>query len=67
MLSGYDYGFIGGASGFAYGCLLFFGDICKHKSFQNIKRFAEIKGVELEYMKDFPLTDVGTIIGIDGK
>ena len=67
VLSGYDYGFIGGASGFAYGRLLFFGDICKHKSFQNIKRFAEIKGVELEYMKDFPLTDVGTIIGIDGK
>ena len=67
VLPGYDYGFIGGASGFAHGRLLFFGDISKHRSFHDIKRFAKMKGVELKDMKDFPLTDVGTIIGIDGK
>lgn len=67
VLSGYDYGFIGGASGFACGMLLFFGDISKHKNYTEIKRFAERKDVSIDYMKDFPLTDVGTIIGIDGE
>ncbi len=66
-LSGYNYGFIGGASGFAYGRLFFFGDVGKHKNFEKIKRFAERNGVKIHDMKDFPLTDVGTIIGIDGK
>ena len=66
-LSGYDYGFLGGASGFVCGRLLFFGDILKHKSYEKIKQFAEQKCVPIDDMKNFPLTDVGTIIGIDSK
>ena len=47
-LTGYDYGFIGGASGIIDGKLTFFGDVSKHP----------------DYFSDFPLTDVGTIFCI---
>lgn len=65
LLKGYDYGFIGGATGFAFGRLFIFGDITKHKNFDSINKFCTKNNVEIEYIKDFPLTDVGTIIGID--
>lgn len=55
-LSGYDYGFIGGASGEIDGILTFFGDVSKHPDFENIKNFCEF-----DFICDFPLTDVGTI------
>jgi len=64
LLDGYDYGFIGGASGFVCGKLLFFGDITKHRDYKKIKQFIESKGIFIDYIEDFPLTDVGTIIGI---
>lgn len=63
-LPGYGYGFIGGASGFVDGKLLFFGDITQHADFEKIKRFTKSKNIEMDYLKDFPLTDVGTMIGI---
>ena len=55
-LSGYDYGFVGGASGEIDGILSFFGDVSKHPDFENIKNFCEF-----DFICDFPLTDVGTI------
>ncbi len=64
-LTGYGYGFIGGASGFADGKLLFFGDITKHPDFEKIEAFLNFKRISFDYIHDFPLTDVGTIVGID--
>ncbi len=63
-LSGYNYGFIGGASGFIDHTLFFFGDITKHRDFEKIKGFLEENRVLFSYIPDFPLTDVGTLIGI---
>jgi len=58
-LTGYDYGFIGGASGEINGKLTFFGDISKHPDYEKIKFFCVY-----DYISDFPLTDIGTIMCI---
>lgn len=58
-LTGYDYGFIGGASGIIDGKLTFFGDVTLHPDFLKIKDFCEF-----DYIEDFELTDVGTIFCI---
>ena len=58
-LTGYDYGFIGGASGIIDGKLTFFGDVSKHPDFLKISKFCDF-----DYFSDFPLTDVGTIFCI---
>lgn len=58
-LRGYDYGFIGGASGIIDGKLTFFGDVSAHPDFLNIQAFCNF-----DYVKDVPLTDVGTIFCI---
>ncbi len=58
-LSGYTYGFIGGASGFIDGKNTFFGNLKKHPDFDKIKQFCEI-----DFFEEFPLTDVGTIFCI---
>lgn len=58
-LEGYDYGFIGGASGVISGKLTFFGDVTKHPDYLKIKEFCSF-----DYFKNFPLTDVGTIFCI---
>lgn len=58
-LSGYDYGFIGGASGEIDGRLTFFGDVSCHPDFLKIRDFCDF-----DYFREIPLTDVGTIISI---
>lgn len=58
-LSGYDYGFIGGASGVIDGKIAFFGDVSRHPDFLKIKGFCDF-----DYFSDFPLTDIGTIFCI---
>lgn len=58
-LPGYDYGFIGGASGIIDEKLTFFGDISRHPDFLKIKNFCQF-----DYIQDFELTDVGTIFCI---
>ena len=58
-LSGYEYGFVGGASGFIDGKLTFFGDVRNHPDYLKIKEFCDI-----DFIPDFPLTDVGTIMCI---
>ena len=63
-LYGYDYGFIGGATGFIDGTLCFFGDITKHRDFEQIHSFLQQNDVPYTYIPDYPLTDVGTLIGI---
>lgn len=58
-LPGYDYGFIGGASGNIGGVLSFFGDVSRHPDYLKIKEFCDF-----DYIADFPLTDIGTIFCI---
>ncbi len=58
-LPGFEYGFIGGASGIINGKLTFFGDITKHPDYLKIKEFCDF-----DYIKEIPLTDVGTIFCI---
>lgn len=58
-LNGFNYGFIGGTTGIIDGKLTFFGDVSKHPDFLKMKEFCDF-----EYIKDFPLTDVGTIFCI---
>lgn len=58
-LSGYDYGFIGGASGIIDGVLTFFGDIRRHPDIAKIQDFCNFN-----FLDEFPLTDIGTIICI---
>ena len=62
-LTGFDYGFIGGASGLiAPDILVFSGDIKSHADFHDIRAFCKNHGVFLEAAKSGPLSDVGGII-----
>ena len=60
-LEGFEYGFLGGASGRVGDTLYFNGDITKHPDFDSIKTFVENRGVKLKWF-DFELTDIGSII-----
>lgn len=62
-LLGYDYGFIGGASGInSDGDVFFFGDLDSVSFGKQIYDFIKRKGRKILQIKDFPLTDVGTIM-----
>lgn len=62
ILEGYDYGFLGGASG-VYGNKVYFcGDISKHKDGTEISAFCQKQGYEVISLSDAPLYDVGTIL-----
>ena len=62
-LKPYNYGFIGGASGFIGDTLYFFGDITKHADYRKIDCFLAENKIKYKYF-DFPLTDIGGIIEI---
>ena len=62
MLSGYDYGFLGGASGLADGVLWFAGDLSRHPDFDKIMDFLDRREIAVRWFPDIPLTDVGSII-----
>ena len=60
-LKGHNYGFIGGASVMLKNkILLFFGDITKHKDINKITSFLNKYNVELKYIKDKKLKDIGS-------
>ena len=61
-LEGYDTGFMGGASGKIGDEILFNGDISAHPDFERIASFIEKKGLRIRYFREFPLTDIGTIV-----
>lgn len=61
-LKGYDYGFLGGATGEIDGGLFFFGDITKHRDFGKIDLILKENEIFYEFLRDVPLTDVGTVI-----
>lgn len=62
VLEGYPYGFIGGASGKVGKTIVFSGNLEDHSDFLAIKDFIEERGLTIKYFKDYPLTDIGSII-----
>ncbi len=62
-LDGYNYGFIGGASGkLDNNTLVFAGCIEKHPEYTLIKDFCETRRVNLISLSDEPIYDVGSIM-----
>ncbi|MEE1218916.1 MAG: hypothetical protein U0L20_03225 [Ruminococcus sp.] len=66
VLEGYDYGFIGGASGKLNDeSVIFFGNIKKHPDYTAIKAFLyKHKSDMIIACEDMPLTDIGGIVKI---
>lgn len=62
LLPGFDYGFIGGASGRVDDELVFSGNLSEHPDFEAIRDFTELHGVKLKYFPEYPLEDIGSII-----
>jgi len=66
LLPGYDYGFIGGASGlFEDDTVAFFGDPDTHPEGLFIRDFIKKQGFKLLDVPKRPLVDIGTILRID--
>ena len=63
-LTGYDYGFIGGCSGFFDGALLFAGDISAHPDYLRIRDFCEHQAVGLVSLSRERLRDYGGLFVI---
>lgn len=66
LLPGYDYGFLGGASGMLSGdTVAFFGDLSLHPDGKKIRDFITEKGFFIKEVLGQPLTDIGTIFCIE--
>lgn len=61
-LPGFDYGFLGGASGCVDNEVIFNGDLSSHPDYQKIVEFIYSHGKKVKYFPNLPLTDIGTII-----
>jgi len=62
-LNGFEYGFIGGASGFLKpGCLALFGDLKFHPEENQIKTFLKKNGVNITSLLSTNVTDFGSLI-----
>ena len=66
ILDGYDYGFIGGASGkIDENTVVFLGNITNHPDYRRIENFCENHNISIKIIcKDMPLTDIGGIVKI---
>ena len=66
VLDGYDYGFIGGASGkIDENTVVFFGNIKSHPDYKKIESFCEKHNVSIKTLcENMPLTDIGGIVKI---
>lgn len=66
VLDGYDYGFIGGASGkINEDTIVFFGNIKNHPDFYKIDNFCKKHGVNIKILcNNMPLTDIGGMVQI---
>ena len=63
VLLGEDFnGFLGGASAGFEDMIVFHGDLSKHPDFLRIAEFLEVSHKGLLYFKDFPLTDIGSVL-----
>lgn len=63
-LSGFEYGFLGGASGKIGNEIVFNGNLKEHKDFLPIKEFIEERQVKIKYFEEYPLEDIGSIIEV---
>lgn len=61
-LKGFPYGFLGGSSGRIGKEIVFNGNLEEHPDFRKIQVFIESHGLSLKYFKEYPLTDIGSII-----
>lgn len=64
-LEGYEYGFIGGASGFD-DCVYFLGDVRTHKDFLKIKSFLDEEKTDFVNLGEGNLKDYGSLIFLEG-
>ena len=66
ILDGYDYGFIGGASGkIDENTVVFLGNVTNHPDYRRIENFCENHNTSIKIIcKDMPLTDIGGIVKI---
>jgi hypothetical protein len=62
QLQGFDYGFIGGASGRIGDTIIFNGDITQHPDYEKIAAFIEDRDLKIKYFTEYPLEDIGSII-----
>lgn len=62
QLSGFEYGFLGGASGQINDKIFFNGDLNLHPDAKHIKKFIEDHNFHTVSFPDEPLTDIGSII-----
>lgn len=64
VLDGYNYGFIGGASGIIDDVIVFFGDVTRHHDFYKIQSFClkHNKKIQILAKETMPLTDIGGIV-----
>lgn len=61
-LEGYEYGFLGGASGCVENTVYFNGDLSAHPDCRRICDFIEGHGLHVRYFEGEPLTDIGSVI-----
>ncbi len=61
-LQGFDYGFIGGASGRIGDTIIFNGNITQHPDYEKIAAFIESRGLKIKYFTEYALEDIGSII-----
>lgn len=65
-LSGYEYGFIGGATGsYSKTHMIFTGSLNKHPNNEEIKLFLKKRKIETIYLSTDKLEDLGTIISLN--
>ena len=62
-LEGFEYGFLGGTSGRIGNYVIFNGNLEEHPDFFRIREFIESRSLKLKYFREYPLTDIGSIIG----
>lgn len=62
-LEGFEYGFLGGTSGRIDDYVIFNGNLEDHPDFLRIREFVESRSLKLKYFREYPLTDIGSIIG----
>lgn len=61
-LTGFPYGFLGGASGRIGDEVIFHGNLAEHPDFTSIATFIRNRNLKLKYFEDFPLEDIGSIL-----
>ncbi len=64
-LEGFEYGFLGGASGKIGNTILFNGNLEHHPDYMKIKQFIDRKGFDVKYFTDYLLEDIGSIVTIN--